>query len=275
MTAPCPLWLSPNPMRRIILFALVLCLTVTPCNALTLFTTDYDSDTYTESTPSFLIPSDVPEGWLPLRAAAEYLPISVDWDDQAREIIVRADLYKSKLSLLKEKRYKIDKLNILYSDDLMIVNGVTYCSPKFLTIRLPNVSFRYNGEVYYLKGETETSTLIQGDESFRNKVLTTMYNLKLALPEDYSLIRSCLTGGIKQVSPEDADVFANAYVYPSRRNPVAYIVGGEYSDIANLIAHEGYHVWLERNERQSEKEAREYGQMISNRLNEMRDKGRD
>ena len=106
-------------------------------------------------------------------------------------------MYKSKLSLLKEKRYKIDNLSSLYSDDLIIVNGVTYCSPKFLTIRLPNVSFRYNGEVYYLKGEIETSTLIQGDESFRNKVLTTMYNLKLALPEDYSLIRSCLTGGIK------------------------------------------------------------------------------
>ena len=273
--APCPLWLSPNPMRCIITIALVLCLTFTPCYALTLFTTDYDSDQYTELTLSFSLPNNVPEGWLPLRAAAEYLPISVDWDNATREIIVRADLYKSKLSLLKEKRYKIDNLNTLYADDLMIVNGVTYCSPKFLTIRLPNVSFRYNGEVYYLKGEAKTSTLIQGDESFRNKVLTTMYNLKLALPEDYSLIRSCLTGGIKQVSPEDADVFANAYVYPSRRNPVAYIVGGEYADIANLIAHEGYHVWLERNEGQSEKEAREYGQMISNRLNEMRDEGRD
>ena len=243
-----------NLMRQLIIITLLLCLTLTPCYALTIFTTDYDSDTYTESTPSFLIPSDVPEGWLPLRAAAEYLPISVDWDGQAREIIVRADLYKSKLNLLKEKRYKIDNLCPLYSDDLMIVNGVTYCSPKFLTIRLPNVSFRYNGEVYYLKGETKTSTLIQGDESFRNKVLTTMYNLKLALPEDYSLIRSCLTGGIKQVSPEDADVFANAYVYPSRRNPVAYIVGGEYSDIANLIAHEGYHVRQAREGREIEEE---------------------
>ena len=110
---------------------------------------------------------------------------------------MRADLYKSKLSLLKEKRYKIDNLKALYSDGLMIVNGLAYCSPKFLSIRLPNVSFRYNGEIYYLKGETKTSTLIQGNDSFRNKVLTTMYNLKLALPEDYSLIRSCLTGGIK------------------------------------------------------------------------------
>lgn len=262
-------------MHYFILFTLILTLTITPCSALSIFETDYDANKYTETTITFDILDEVPEGWLPLRAAAEYLPISVDWDDQAREIIVRADLYKSKLSLLKEKRYKIDNLCPLYSDDLIIVNGVTYCSPKFLTIRLPNVSFRYNGEIYYLKGETKTSTLIQGDDQFRNKVLTTMYNIKLALPEDYSLIRSCLTGGIKQVSPEDADVFANAYVYPLRRNPIAYIVGGEYSDIANLIAHEGYHVWLERNERQSEKEAREYGQMISNRLNEMRDEVRD
>ena len=68
-------------MRHIILFALVLCLIVTPCSALTIFETDYDSDIYTESTPSFLIPNEIPEGWLPLRAAAEYLPISVDWDN--------------------------------------------------------------------------------------------------------------------------------------------------------------------------------------------------
>ena len=242
-------------MHYFILFTLILTLTITPCSALSIFETDYDADKYTETTITFDILDEVPEGWLPLRAAAEYLPISVDWDDYARKIIVRADLYKSKLSLLKEKRYKIDNLCPLYSDDLMIVNGVTYCSPKFLTIRLPNVSFRYNGEVYYLKGETETSTLIQGDDQFRNKVLTTMYNIKLALPEDYSLIRSCLTGGIKQVSPKDADVFANAYVYPYRRNPIAYIVGDTSGvALARCLVHEGVHVRQAREGREIEEE---------------------
>lgn len=261
-------------MRRIITVALIFCLITTPCHALTLFQTDYDGDSYTETTISFNtpIPDSVPEGWLPLREASNYLPITVDWDNTTKEIIVKADLYANKINAIKEKRYKIDTLSSLYFEDLMVVNGVTYCSPRFLTNRLPNVSFRYSGEVYYFQGETETSKLIRGDDDFKNKVLTTMYNIKLALPEDYKLIRSCLTGGIKQVKPEDADVFANAYVYPTVRNPIAYIVGGKYSDITYLIAHEAYHVWLERNARQSEKLAREYGQRVSNELNNTKNK---
>lgn len=254
------------------MIALVLALTVTPCHALTIFETDYDADKYTETIITFDIPDKVPEDWLPLRAASQYLPITVDWDNATREIIVKANLYANKLNSLKEKRYKIDILCSLYSDDLMIVDGVTYCSPRFLTIRLHRASFRYNGEVYYFKGEIETSKLIRGEDAFRKKVLTNMYNLKLALPEDYKLIRSCLTGGIKQVKPEDADVFANAYVYPTARKPIAYIVGGEYSDITYLISHEAYHVWLARNARQSEKLAREYGQRVSNELNNTKNK---
>ena len=207
-----------------------------------------------------------------MRETSQYTPITVDWDNTTKEIIVKADLYANKLNSLKEKRYKIDILCSLYFEDLMVVNGVTYCSPRFLTNRLPNVSFRYSGEVYYFQGETETSKLIRGDDDFKNKVLTTMYNMKLALPEDYKLIRSCLTGGIKQVKSEDTDVFANAYVYPTARKPIAYIVGGKYSDITNLIAHEAYHVWLERNAKQSENLAREYGQRVSYKLNNTKNK---
>ena len=44
-------------MRRIILFALVLALTVTPCHALTLFQTDYDGDGYTTERVAFDYPS--------------------------------------------------------------------------------------------------------------------------------------------------------------------------------------------------------------------------
>ena len=64
MTAHCPLCKS-NPMRRIILFALVLCLTVTPCHALTLFQTDYDGDGYTEERVAYQAPSSGPVGHLP------------------------------------------------------------------------------------------------------------------------------------------------------------------------------------------------------------------
>lgn len=252
-------------MRRIILFALVLALTVTPCHALTLFQTDYDGDSYTETTISFNtpIPDSVPEDWLPLREASNYLPITVDWDNTTKEIIVKADLYANKLNSLKEKRYKADNLS---AEDLIVVNGVTYCSPKFLTTRLPHISFRYNGELYYLQGETKTSKLIQGEDAFRKEVLTTMYNIKLALPEDYKLIRSCLTGGIRQKIIKNEIVTYNAYVYPTARKPIAYIVDYKHSDLPYLISHEAYHVWLVRNASQSEKLAIEYGQRVSNYL---------
>lgn len=258
-------------MKRLIIITLSLCLLttfmVTPCSALTIFETDYDTDKYTETIITFDIPDEVPEGWLPLRAASQYLPITIDWDNVTKEIIVKADLYANKLNSLKEKRYKIDILSSLYFEDLMVIDGVTYCSPRFLTTRLPNMSFRYNGEIYYFQGETKTSKLIHGEDAFRKEVLSTMYNIKLVLPEDYKLIRSCLTGGVRQKIIKSDMVTYNAYVYPTARKPIAYIVNWKYSDIAYLIAHEAYHVWLERNTKQSEKLAIEYGQKVSYELN--------
>ena len=82
MTAHCPLWLSPNPMRRIILFALVLCLTVTPCKALTMFQADYDADTWTTERLDY-------GDWLPLRELPSILPYTVEWKD--RTIYVYAE----------------------------------------------------------------------------------------------------------------------------------------------------------------------------------------
>ena len=236
--------------------------------ALCLFQSNYDSDEYIETKVVFdtQIPNNIPEDWLPLREASKYLPITVDWNDATKEIIVKADLYINKLNSLKEKRYKADNLS---TEDLIVVNGVTYCSPRFLTTRLPHVSFRYNGELYYFKGETKTSKLVHGEDAFRKEVLTTMYNIKLALPEDYNLIRSCLTGGIEQKIMKSDIVTYNAYIYPTTNRPIAYIVNWKYSDVSYLIAHEAYHVWLEHNARQSEKLATEYGQKVSYDLREM------
>ena len=200
-----------------LLAVLTICLLITTCipvnsYALCLFQSDYDSDEWTEEKITYDIPEGVNPNWLPLRDVSEHLPITVDWDAATKEIIVKSDLYVNSTNLLKEKRYQIDMLYCY--EDLIVVNGVTYCSPRFLTTRLPHVSFRYNGELYYFKGETKTSKLVHGEDAFRKEVLTTMYNIKLALPEDYNLIRSCLTGGIRQKIIKSDMVTYNAYVYP-------------------------------------------------------------
>lgn len=69
-------------MRCIITIALMLCLMVMPCNALTLFKADYDGDTYTEETA-------YSGDWLPLRELSEILPYSVEWKD--RTVYIYAD----------------------------------------------------------------------------------------------------------------------------------------------------------------------------------------
>lgn len=235
-----------NPMRRIILFALVLALTVTPCHALTLFQTDYDGDSYTTET--------VYEGdWLPLRKLSEVLPYEVEWKD--RTVYIYAD---------RTHRIKPDWC---LPEGVIIRDGVTYVSPAYMRRFLPGISFLYAGELYVYNGETVHSQLVRGSTDFREKTLTALYRLKLALPEDYRLIRNSLTGGIRQEEPEEGLLTYAAYIYPAARRPVAYIVADcSGADLAELIAHEAYHVYLERWNRQSEDAAIEYGQRVMNDL---------
>ena len=229
-------------MRRIILFALVLCLTVTPCHALTLFQADYDGDSYTTET--------VYEGdWLPLRKLSETLPYTVEWKD--RTVYIYA-----------ERTHTIQP-DWWLPPDVQIVEGVTYVSPRYLRRVLPGISFLYDGELYVYNGETVPSRLVRGDADFRERVLTTMYRLRLALPEDYRLIRNSLTGGIQQEKPKDGLLIYAAYIYPAARRPVACIVtNGSGADLAELIAHEAYHVYLHRRGRQSEEQAMDYGRRV-------------
>lgn len=232
-------------MRKIIVAALLFCLIITPCHALTFFKADYDSDTFTTET--------VYEGdWLPLRELSAILPYEVEWKD--RTIYVYAD-----------RTWEIhpDKL---IPQDVKIVDGVTYVTPRYMQRFIPEgTAFRYQGELYVFDGEINRSELIRGEERFRQKTLTVMYRLKLALPDDYKLIRRYLRGGVEQELELEEDVlYAAAYVYPAVSRATAYIVASGLSgaDLAELIAHEAYHVHLERWNRQSEDAAIEYGQRV-------------
>lgn len=228
-------------MRRIITIALVLCLTVTPCHALTLFQTDYDGDSYTTET--------VYEGdWLPLRELAEILPYEVEWKDRTVYI------YAGRTHTIRPDWY--------LPEGVQIVDGVTYVTPKYLRRVLPGISFLYDGELYVYNGETEPSRLVRGSADFRAHTLTALYRLRLALPEDYQLIRRHLTGGIQQEEPEEGLLTYAAYTYPSARRPVAYIVADcSGANLAELIAHEACHA-----AGKGETQAEEYGRRVKQDL---------
>ena len=261
MTARCPLWLSPNPMRRIITIALVLCLTVTPCKALTVFRADYDGDGWETERVAFDYPSvtcgdSSPDkgsqaDWLPLRELAGVLPYSVEWNEQDRTVYI----YAGRTHTIQPDWW--------LPPDVQIVDGVTYVTPKYLNGILGGQAFFYDGELYVYGGETEPSRLVRGDADFRAHTLTALYRLRLALPEDYQLIRRNLTGGIQQEEPEEGLLTYGAYIYPAARRPVACIVtNGSGADLAELIAHEAYHVYLHRHGRQSEEQAMDYGRRV-------------
>ena len=236
-------------MCRIITIALVLCLITTPCNALTLFNADYDEDAYTTET--------VYEGdWLPLRELSSILPYTVEWKDRTIYI------YGERTWTIKPDWY--------LPEGVKIVDGVTYVTPQYMKRFLPDgTAFQYQGELYVFDGEINQSELIRGEEDFKQRTLTVLYRLKLALPDDYELIRRYLRGGVEQVLvPEESALSASAYVYPAASRATAYIVasGLTGANLAELIAHEAYHVYLERWNRQSEDAAIEYGQRVMNDL---------
>lgn len=231
---------------RYVAVVLLLCIITTPCQALTFFQADYDADEWTTET--------VYKGdWLPLRELSSILPYTVEWKD--RTICIYAD----RTWTIQPDRY--------IPEGMQIVNGVTYVTPEYMKRFLPGVSFVYGGELYVFVGETKRSRLVQGDETFRRNALTALYRIKLALPEDYRLIRNCLTGGIAYEAPKEGLLTYSAYIYPAARRPTAYIVSGcSGADLAELIAHEAYHVYLHRQGRQSEDGAINYGRRVKQDL---------
>lgn len=259
-------------MRRIITIALVLCLLWTPCHGLTLFQADYDADEWTETVLTYN-PPVMPQGhdsplctrepceeesvWLPLRALSGILPYTVEWDEQGRTIYV----YAGKTWEIHPDRW--------IPEGVQIVDGVTWVTPAYLRRFLPGISFLYDGELYVLRGETRRSELVRGSDTFRANTLAVLYRLKLALPQDYKLIRRYLTGGIEESLWKDGLPFlTRAYIYPEFRRPTAYIIDSDATgcELAELIAHEAYHVHLERWNKQSEDRALAYGRRVKQEL---------
>ena len=225
-------------------------MTVTPCKALTLFKTDYDVDNYTTERVAYQATSSgaaghLPtewEGWLPLREFSEILPYTVEWKD--RTVYIYAD----KTHTIRPDWY--------LPDGVMIENGVTYVSQAYMRRILPGISFLFENELYVFNGEAERSRLVRGDEDFRQNALTAIYRMKLAVPDTYDMIRRNLTGGVENVErPADIPIGALAYVYPSRRDPTAYVIGKpEETILARRIVHEAVHVEQYRNGRELDEE---------------------
>lgn len=166
-----------NSMRRIITIALLLCLTVTPCKALTLFQTNYDDNTYETEI--------VYEGeWLPLSNLSEFLPYDVEWNAETRTITITA-----------ARTIKIHP-DWWIPPGVKIENGTTYVTSGFLCGLLGAEAFMYDGELYVFDGEVEKSALIKGNEEFRKGALTTLFRMKLVAPEIYEMVRENLSGGV-------------------------------------------------------------------------------
>ena len=221
-------------MRRIILFALVLALTVTPCHALTFFQSDYDADTWTTERLDY-------GDWLPLRELSSILPYTVEWKD--RTVYIYAD----RTWEIKPDRWMPEGVSIL--------DGVTYVTPDYMRRFLPGICFMYGGELYVLDDKAE-SKLIRGSERFKQNTNTAMYWMKLASPDTYSMVRDYLTGGAESVNrPDYMPINTAAYTYPSRRNPTAYIIGEPLGTVlAGEIVHEAIHADQYRNGRELDEE---------------------
>ena len=217
-----------------LILSLFICLSI-PCSALTFFRTDYDGDTYTAETA-------YSGDWLPLRELSEILPYSVEWKD--RTVYVYAD----RTWEIKPDRWMPEGVSIL--------DGVAYVTPDYMRRFLPGISFLFDGELYVFNGEAERSRLVRGDEDFRQNALTALYRMKLAAPDTYDMIRRNLTGGVESVErPADIPLGALAYVYPSRLDPTAYIIGKpEETILARRIVHEAVHVEQYRNGRELDEE---------------------
>lgn len=243
-------------------------------SASTLYTlkSDYDADKYKTTQLNYKIPLSISQDWYPLKDASKYLPIEVSWDNKTREVIICSEntiqlLNSSNSSTKTEKRYKSNKLP---STMLKIENGVTYCSPKFLTSLLGGVGFMYDSEVYYFDGENVSSRLINSGKSerFKSNVITSMYQMKLKMPDEYEFVRKHLPGGIRCIekgSDKNIPNHALAGVYVQKSKPYCCIVGDKLTGInlASVIAHESYHVYQYKNGMEVDEDgADEYEKMI-------------
>lgn len=183
-------------------------------------------------------PDTVPDVWYPLRAAAEYLPIDVAWDGDTKEVVIRFRSESAIPMYLAERRYPAEQ--IAESEDAVIINGVTYCSPRFLARHFATVGFTANGEVWCCTAGTD----------FDGIVTASLLELWVKAPDKYDFVVDHLPGGI-QAAEYDINLPPGilAYTYPYRDKPVCYIADQRLSGatLASVIAHEAWHVYQARN----------------------------
>lgn len=236
-------------IKKILVTALMLSFFITPINAAELkcFETDYDNSVYTVETVIIDTPESVPSNWYPLRKMANMLHFQVEWDARNKTIIVHHkvvnDLWNTSVYTLQD----IEK-----SNDLMIVDGVTFCSPYFLYIMSNGFSFVYDDAIYYYSGESVVSELIRDheDEFFRAYVNTSMYELYLKYPECYKYIRTYLDGGIERSTKVREGKYQNVlgYTYPFLDEGICFILGDiNGARLTSIIVHEATHVYQARN----------------------------
>ena len=258
-------------IKVVFCITILLCLLSLPSYALNLFYSDYDNDEWEIEEITFAPVDTIPDGWYPLRAVSQYLPISVDWDSVNKQVVVYSDDLLWDSVAMRTRKYHINKL----PTEMIIKDGVTYCSPRFLASFLSKTGFFYNGEVYCFAGEYFESELIDERDSkiFKPKLLTTLYAMKLFMPDEYELIRTHLTGGIELVYknevPKSLPKGTAAYIHSARKHPTCYIVGDQWSNcfMAEFVAHESYHVYQYRTYNITGEEApTKYGRKVNDKF---------
>lgn len=258
--------------RSVVALALLL-LMASPAYAsdLFLFDADVENNSFTSELVSFETPDGIDDSWYPLREAAQYLPITVDWDSDTKEVVVDSDAVRLIRPLCAVQRYSSSRLEV-YKENIKVLNGVTYCSPKFLRQHLDGVGFLYGNSVFCYIGDYQSDAYINGGDSMRFAayVKTGLYELYLKSSDDYWLIRNYMTGGIRYISVNDAP-YSNAvgYVYTKCIDPVCYIIGDTHPNttIASLIAHEAMHIYQDKTGGENTEEiAKQYERQVLSRL---------
>lgn len=253
------------------LFLMVLLGSTAYASDLYVFDADIQHDSFSVEQVSFETPVGVDKSWYPLREASKYLPISVDWDNDTREVVVDSDAVRLIRPFCAVQRYGSRRL-AAYRDNIKIVDGVTYCSPKFLNQHLDGVGFLYNNSVYCYTGDNQSDAYVKGGNSprFVSYVNAGLYELYLKSPDDYRMVKDGITGGVQYVSVENSP-YSNAvgYVYAQSSNPVCYIIGDTHTSttMASLIAHEAMHIHQEKTGGENTEEiAKQYERQVLYKL---------
>ena len=176
----------------------------------------------------------IPDGWYPLREISKYLQIYVYWDQESGSIIVESDVLKYSNRNLVYSSYTMD--DILNRDDMIVLDGVTYCSPRFISNKIFGLGFEYNGSLYFYDINIFT---------FDGRVEACLFELKIKSPDDFDFIMDRLSGGIEEGTEytDRSDVLG--YVYYTS-DPVCYIVRTNLFSwsLLRVIVHEAYHIEL-------------------------------